>query len=77
MTMDRYRCVKTFIIPRCDDDGRCSDDEQITIKEGTEWNDKGEAYVVLGKDGVHLETDNYSWLEITKDLFNEYFERVN
>ena len=77
MTMDRYRCKESFEIPLCDDDGFTDENNRtITIEKGTEWNDEGDAYVVLGKDGIHLEADNYSWLEITRDLLDEYFEKV-
>ena len=74
--MDRYRCVESFEIPLCDDDGRTDEnDRTTTIEKGTEWNDKGDAYVVSFR-GVHLEADDYTWLEISREALNHYFEKV-
>ena len=75
--MDRYKCVKSFEVPLCDDEGRSDEnDKKITIKKGTEWNYRGDAFVVLFRGDVRLESDEYAWLEITKDMLDECFEQI-
>lgn len=75
--MDRYRCIERFEIPLCDDDGRSDENNiTITIEKGTEWNYKGDAYVVGVLGGVHLESDKYQWLEVSSELFRRCFEKV-
>ena len=70
-----YRCIESFTVPLCDDDGR-DEEEILTIEKGSEWIDKGDAYVVLDSDGIHLETNSGSWLEIPKDLLFQCFEKI-
>ena len=74
--MQRYKCVKPFEIRAVDDDGRDEEPERETeVPAGRIYVCKGDAYVI-DIDGVHLEADDYTWIEITRDMLEEYFEAI-
>lgn len=73
MSEKRYRCIKEFYVPLCDDDG-CG-------VEGGEMAsvDVGETFYrsdVTWMNDVRLEHDN-TWVEISEETFNGHFVEVN
>ena len=73
--MKKYRCIEPFMVDSYDADG-------FIIENGTQIIEDGEIYTldetgstIIGGE-VHLDHENGSWLEITKDSLNEYFEEV-
>ena len=75
--MMRYKCIKAFSIPECDEEGFITE-KYLPVKKGTMWELDDSGYSFVGGD-VRLETvDPISgrWLEITEDTLEEYFEEV-
>lgn len=71
----RYRCVKEFYVHLCDDDGfEDESGEMVPVEVGETFYLRPAAFM----SDVHLESvdNNHSWLEITKEHFDEYFEEV-
>ncbi len=74
--MKSYKCTKPFCVDKYDDDGFLIENSSIVIEEGKvyELNESGHM-MIGGKEHVHLDNvDDGSWLEITKEHFEEYFE---
>ena len=76
--MKKYKCKKSFCVDKYDGDGFLIENSSILIEEGTIYELDESGHMVIGrKDHVHLDSvDNGSWLEITKEHLNEYFEEV-
>ena len=72
----RYKCIKSFSIPECDDDGFITEQELI-VEKGTMWELDDSGYTLIGGE-VRLDSvDPFGrWLEITEDTLEEYFEEV-
>ena len=73
--MKKYRCKESFEVQAYDDDGRM-EEGTVTIKAGTVFMDKGDAYVVGFRGDVHLEAPDYTWLEISRRILDECFEEL-
>jgi hypothetical protein len=72
----KYKCIKGFSVYQSDDDGGLTDD-LFNIEVGTEWEVDESGFRMVGNlDDVRLESENGSWLEITKEHLKEFFERV-
>lgn len=74
--MKKYKCKKSFCVDKYDDDGFLIENDAMVIEEGKiyELNESGHM-MMGGKDHVHLDAvDDNSWLEITKENLEEYFE---
>lgn len=75
--MMKYKCKKSFCVDKYDDDGLCIENETIVIEEGKIYElDKSGYMMIGGKDHVHLDAVDGSWLEITKEHLKEYFDEV-
>lgn len=70
----KYICTEEFALDRVDDDGSFTG-EVLIIAKGSIWERSTEDYRFVGAaDTVRLEGNNYSWLEITKERLDMYFE---
>lgn len=75
MAEKRYRCIKGFWLPKCDDDGCESEDaEMLEVGVGDEFY-RSE---VTWMSGVRLEGvgKTWYWLEIDEKTFCDHFEEV-
>lgn len=76
-----YKCKETFYVDKYDEDGFYTN-EQIVIEKGSKWEcDEEDKSMMIGNynEHIHLERDKskgYEWIEISKELFEEYFEIV-
>jgi hypothetical protein len=76
-----YKCKKTLYLEQCDDDGRLTD-KQFAVVKGSCWQEDTEyKYRICGgPDTVRLDRiapKKKGWIEITKDMLEQYFERLN
>jgi hypothetical protein len=72
----KYKCIKGFSVYQSDVEGGLTDD-LFNIEVGTEWEVDESGFRMVGNlDDVRLESENGSWLEITKEHLKEFFERV-
>lgn len=71
----KYKCIKGFVVDSVDGDGFLTENDGYLVKEGTIWEINEEAINVLGAD-VHIENDEYGWLEISNEALSEYFEKM-
>ena len=73
----RYKCIKAFSIPECDDNGFITEQEFIVEKD-TVWELTNRYHNVIGGE-VRLETvypTSGRWLEITEEMLEECFKEV-
>ena len=73
----RYKCIKAFSIPECDENGFITE-KYLPVEKGTMWELDDSGYNFIGGE-VRLETVDPAsgrWLEITEDTLEEYFEEV-
>lgn len=72
-----YICKKDFLADILDDDGRLTE-EYMEVDEGTLWERSEDPYRFAGgPDTVRLEGRKEmkgSWMEITEEHLNEFFE---
>lgn len=74
----KAKCIKTFLIEKCDDDGFLIENSDFFIYEGSEWNIEEDIFRVIGGE-VRLtssEKDNCTWLEVPKERFEANFEII-
>ena len=72
----RYQCIKGFSVNKYDDNGFLVENEHENIEIGSVW-ETGDAdnMMIGGLDHIHLENDD-SWLEIPKEMIDEYFKQI-
>ncbi|GCD13180.1 hypothetical protein [Clostridium tagluense] len=71
-----YRCIKGFSLEKCDDNGFTIEEEYETVEQGSIWHiPEDENYRFISGE-IRLESDDLSWVEITKEHLEEYFEIV-
>ena len=71
-----YKCIKSFDVPQCNDDGFTLENQDSFIKVGSIWNFQEEKeYRFIGGE-VRLEHENGTWIEITKEDLNLCFSEV-
>lgn len=73
--MKKYRCIETFVVDNYDADGFLIENSAQVIEEGEIYTLDETGSTIIGGE-VHLDHENGSWLEITSDSLNEYFEEV-
>lgn len=74
--MDKYVCTKGFSIDKYDDGGFLTG-EFMDVEKGDVFIASDAANRIIGnKSTVHLDSDNGSWLEISKATLEEHFEGV-
>lgn len=71
----RYKCIKDFSVDSYDADGFLIENNPCVINKGEIYTLDETGYTIIGGE-VHLDHENGSWLEITKDSLNEYFKEV-
>ncbi|MFW9970259.1 MAG: hypothetical protein ACFFDF_08675 [Candidatus Odinarchaeota archaeon] len=72
--MKQAKCIKGFSVPKCDDNGFEIENVDFIVKENTIWNiEEDEEFRMIGGD-VRLVDDDYGWLEISNERFEECFE---
>lgn len=71
--MKKYRCKKSFCVDSYDADGFLIENEGVVIEEGTAYTLDETGSTIAGGE-VHLDGDDGSWLEITREHLEEYFE---
>lgn len=74
--MKRYKCIKSFCVDNYDEDGFIIENSSTVIEEGKVYELDESGYMMIGgEDHVHLDAvDDGSWLEITKEDFEELFK---
>lgn len=73
--MNKYRCKKSFVVDEYDGDGFLIENSQTVIEEGSIY-ELGKNGTIIGGE-IHLDNiEDGSWLEITKEALEEYFEEV-
>lgn len=71
-----YKCIKSFSLPKCDDDGFALENEELIIEGGSIWNIPEDKNYRLVDGEVRLESDNLEWIEITREGFSRYFREL-
>lgn len=75
--MKRYKCKKPFCVEKYDDDGFVIENDDVVIDKGKIYELDESGNTIIGGE-VHLDSvDDGSWLEITKERLEEYFEELN
>lgn len=71
----RYRCIKEFNVPLCDEDGCAIESGEMMPVEVDETFYRS---TVTWMNDVRLEGvgNTYGWLEVSEETFKEYFEEV-
>ena len=73
MSEKNYRCIKTFYVPLCDEDGcEVESGEMASVDVGETFYRSDTTWM----NDVRLEHD-YTWVEISNETFSEYFEEVD
>lgn len=71
-----YKCTKGMLLEKCDDDGFTLENEYCDIEVNSIWHTpEDKDYRFIGGE-VRLESDEYGWIEITKDDLREHFEEI-
>ena len=72
--MKSYKCKKAFCVDNYDADGFLIENNSTVIEEGNIYELDESGHTMIGGE-IHLDAiDNGSWLEITKEFLEEYFE---
>ena len=71
--MKKYRCIESFAVDTYDDDGFLIENSPQLIEEGEMYTLDETGSMIIGGE-VHLDHENGSWLELTKDSLKKYFE---
>jgi hypothetical protein len=69
------KCKKPMEVEKCDDNGFTIPNKYVTIKEGSFWSIDDTPERIAGGE-VRLENENSEWIEISKESFEEYFQRI-
>ena len=71
----KYKCKKTFLLDRYDDDGFCVED-YTQVNEGELFELCEDLFRVIGGEIRLVGINNGQWLEISKETLAIYFEEV-
>nr|DAG05087.1 MAG TPA: hypothetical protein [Siphoviridae sp. ctuy39] len=72
--MKRYRCIKPFYVDKYDEHGFLIENSGTVIEKGKIYELDESGCTIIGGE-VHLDAvDDGSWLEITNDDLEEYFD---
>jgi hypothetical protein len=74
----KYKCIKSFVLDKCDEDGFTVENEQISIEQESIWYvDEDDIRITCGEVRLEkIEGTNYSWLEISEETLEDCFEIV-
>lgn len=71
-----YKCVKSFLLEEVDEDGFTIDGKYTHIEEGSTWYiPEDEDYRLIDGE-IRLESDEFGWIEITKETLEQNFETI-
>lgn len=74
--MKKYRCKKSFAVEEYDGDGFWIPNEVKVVDEGEIYSlDESGATIIGGE--VHLDGEDGSWLELSRESLEELFEEVS
>lgn len=73
--MIRYRCIKGFAVDTYDCDGFLIENSARLIEEGEIYTIDESGSTIIGGE-VHLDREDGSWLEVSRDRLKEYFEEI-
>lgn len=68
-----YRCIKGFAVDSYDDDGFLIENNHQVIEEGEVYTLDETGSTIIGSE-VHLDHKDGSWLELSRDSLEKYFE---
>lgn len=72
----QYQCTKGFSVEKCDDDGFTIEGKYTIIEEDSIWNIPEDGkYRLIGGE-VRLESDEFGWIEMSKETLGEYFKEI-
>lgn len=75
--MKQYKCKKPFVVDKYDTDGFLIENSGVVIEKGKIYELDDSGHTMIGGE-IHLDSvDDGSWLEITKDHLDEFFEQLN
>ncbi|NFA60045.1 hypothetical protein EXM63_02285 [Clostridium botulinum] len=75
----KAKCIETFLVEKCDDDGFSIENENVFIEENSIWNIEDDSFRVIGGE-IRLTSakkDNLSWLELPKEIFEQNFKVIS
>lgn len=74
--MKKYRCIKSFSVDNYDADGFLIENSQTIIETGMQYELSEDGSTMIGGE-IHLDGEDGSWLEFSKECLEEYFEEVS
>lgn len=75
--MKRYKCKKSFCVEKYDYDGFSIENSGVVIDKGKIYELDDSGHTMIGGE-IHLDSiDDGSWLEITKEDLEKYFDEEN
>lgn len=75
--MKQYKCKKPFCVDKYDNDGFLIENSDVVVDTGKIYELDESGSTIIGGE-VHLDSvEDGSWLEITKEHLEEYFEKLN
>lgn len=74
----KYKCIETFQLEMCDDDGFSIENKYMSIKKDSVWeNDDDEDMIIGGEIRLQCyDKKSCSWIEITSETLKSYFEII-
>ncbi|EDT84508.1 hypothetical protein EXN65_06040 [Clostridium botulinum] len=75
----KAKCIETFLVEKCDDDGFSIENENVFIEKDSIWNIEDDSFRIIGGE-IRLtsaEKDNLSWLELPKEIFEQNFKVIS
>lgn len=72
---NKFKCVKSFSIQNCDDDGFSIENSYTNIEKDSIWEQDTSSFRMVGaNDSIRLENEQGAWLEITQETLSTNFE---
>lgn len=74
--MEKYKCVKTFSLPKYDENDSPTE-EYAEVQKGSVW-EYSSGYI--GESDIRMYSENgdddFGYIDITSEHFDEYFTRI-
>lgn len=70
-----FECIKTFTVDDIDENGFTIDGSEILIVKGSIWEIDEDDFRMVGAE-IRLLSNEYGWLEITKERLKSHFKSV-
>lgn len=74
--MKKYRCKKGLVVDKYDGDGFLIPNKVKIVDEGEVYSVDESGSTMIGGE-VHLDGENGSWLELSRESLEEFFEEVS